>query len=77
MARLDATGALIVHTSVTEQGQGTEAIVAQVAATALGVDLDKVRVVLGDTDVIPYGGGTWPRAAPALAARRSGRRARP
>ena len=59
VARLDATGALIVHTSVTEQGQGTEAIVAQVAATALGVDLDKVRVVLGDTDVIPYGGGTW------------------
>lgn len=59
VARLDATGALIVHTSVTEQGQGTEAIVAQIAATALGVGLDKVRVVLGDTDVTPYGGGTW------------------
>lgn len=57
--KLDATGALTVHTSVTEQGQGTEAVMAQIAATAVGVPLDRVRVVLGDTDVIPYGGGTW------------------
>ncbi len=57
--RLDATGAVIVHTSVTEQGQGTEAVIAQVVATAFGVPLERVRVILGDTDVTPYGGGTW------------------
>ena len=44
---------------VTEQGQGTEASIAQIAADAVGVDIDKVRVVTGDTDVTPYGGGTW------------------
>jgi len=45
--------------SVTEQGQGTEGIFAQIAASALGVTLDKVRVITGDTGVTPYGGGTW------------------
>ena len=27
--------------------------------TVLGVSLERVRVVLGDTDNTPYGGGTW------------------
>ena len=57
--RMDATGAVIVQTSLTEQGQGSEALTAQVVASALGVTLDKVRVILGDTDNTPYGGGTW------------------
>ncbi|MCZ6589027.1 MAG: xanthine dehydrogenase family protein molybdopterin-binding subunit [Alphaproteobacteria bacterium] len=57
--RLDSGGSIIVHTSITEQGQGTDTIVAQVAATAFGTTLDKVRVVTGDTDNVPTGGGTW------------------
>jgi carbon-monoxide dehydrogenase large subunit len=57
--RLDPTGMLTVIASVTEQGQGTEAVFAQVAATAVGVSIDKVRVITGDTAVTPYGGGTW------------------
>ena len=42
-----------------EQGQGTEAILAQIAATAVGLPIEHVRVVTGDTGVTPYGGGTW------------------
>jgi carbon-monoxide dehydrogenase large subunit len=57
--KLDAEGNLWVYSGVTEQGQGAEAVMAQVAATAFGVPLERVRVVLGDTDVTPYGGGTW------------------
>ena len=57
--RLDAKGNVICASGVTEQGQGAEAVMAQVTATALGVSLDKVRVITGDTDVTPYGGGTW------------------
>jgi carbon-monoxide dehydrogenase large subunit len=57
--RLEPTGMLTVLCSVTEQGQGTEAIFAQIAASAVGVSLDKVRVITGDTGVTPYGGGTW------------------
>jgi carbon-monoxide dehydrogenase large subunit len=57
--RLDARGNVICLTGVTEQGQGAEAVLAQVTATAVGVPLEKVRVITGDTDVTPYGGGTW------------------
>src|SRR5687768_829442 len=57
--RLEPTGMVTVMCSVTEQGQGTEAIFAQIAASAVGVSLEKIRVVTGDTAVTPYGGGTW------------------
>src|SRR5438067_1602641 len=57
--RLEPSGMLTVLCSVTEQGQGTEAIFAQIAASAVGVSLDKVKVITGDTGVTPYGGGTW------------------
>jgi carbon-monoxide dehydrogenase large subunit len=57
--RLEPTGMITVMSSVTEQGQGTEAMLAQIAASAVGVALDKVRVITGDTGVTPYGGGTW------------------
>jgi carbon-monoxide dehydrogenase large subunit len=57
--RLEPTGMVAVMCSVTEQGQGTEGIFAQIAASAVGVSMDKVRVITGDTGVTPYGGGTW------------------
>jgi len=57
--RLEPTGMVTVLCSVTEQGQGTEAIFAQIAASAVGVSMDKVKVITGDTGVTPYGGGTW------------------
>ena len=57
--RLDATGAVVCQISVTEQGQGTEAVIAQVVATSFGVPIERVRVFTGDTDNTPYGGGTW------------------
>jgi carbon-monoxide dehydrogenase large subunit len=57
--RLEPTGMVTVMCSVTEQGQGTDGIFAQIAASAVGVTIDKVRVITGDTGVTPYGGGTW------------------
>ena len=57
--RLDAGGALHVAASITEQGQGTNTIIAQIAADVFGTDLDRVKVTTGDTAVVPYGGGTW------------------
>ena len=64
--RLDAKGNIICASSVTEQGQGAEAVIAQVAATAVGVPMDRVRVITGDTDVTPYGGGTWASRAAGI-----------
>lgn len=57
--RLEPEGGITVMVGVGEQGQGTEGIYSQIAADAVGVDIAKVRVVTGDTDVTPYGGGTW------------------
>jgi aerobic carbon-monoxide dehydrogenase large subunit len=57
--RLDPMGVLNVMVSVTEQGQGSEAIFAQIAASSVGVTVENVRVMTGDTAVTPYGGGTW------------------
>jgi aerobic carbon-monoxide dehydrogenase large subunit len=57
--RLDAQGSVICQTSITEQGQGSESLTAQIVGSVLGVSMNRVRVILGDTDVTPYGGGTW------------------
>jgi carbon-monoxide dehydrogenase large subunit len=57
--RLDAQGSVICQTSITEQGQGSESLTAQIVGSVLGVPMARVRVILGDTDNTPYGGGTW------------------
>ncbi len=57
--QLDAAGHVVLQAGVTEQGQGTETILAQIAAEALGLAPEQVLVRLGDTDATPYGGGTW------------------
>ena len=56
---LEPSGDIRCAVSVTEQGQGTEAIMAQIAASAVGVPIAHVRVMTGDTDATPYGGATW------------------
>ena len=57
--KLDPAGGITVMVSVGEQGQGSEAIFAQIAADAVGVSIERIKIVTGDTDVTPYGGGTW------------------
>lgn len=44
--------------SVIEQGQGSNTVMAQMAAEALGVDMDRIFVVAPDTDVTPFDAGT-------------------
>lgn len=53
------SGELRCLISVTEQGQGTEAIIGQIVAETVGIDREAVRVVTGDTEVTPHGGATW------------------
>jgi carbon-monoxide dehydrogenase large subunit len=65
-ARLDATGAVFCHTGVTEQGQGAESVIAQCVASAVGIPIERVRVITGDTDNVPYGGGTWASRAAGI-----------
>lgn len=52
--RLLADGSVLVLSGSTEMGQGSRTALAQIAATELGVDLDRVRVVQSDTGGTPY-----------------------
>ena len=57
--RLEPSGAVTCLAGVTEQGQGTETVLAQVVADSVGVSFEAVTVITGDTDAVPYGGGTY------------------
>jgi carbon-monoxide dehydrogenase large subunit len=51
-------GSVEVVTGTQSSGQGHETSFAQVAAERLGLDVDTVRILLGDTDLVGFGGGT-------------------
>lgn len=57
--RVEPSGEVQVYTEVSPHGQGTETVFAQLAADALGVPPDQVRVLHGDTDMLPMGQGTF------------------
>jgi carbon-monoxide dehydrogenase large subunit len=64
--RLEPNGGVLAQVGVTEQGQGTDTVMAQIAASALGVPIASVRVISGDSDAVPYGGGTYGSRAVAI-----------
>jgi CO/xanthine dehydrogenase Mo-binding subunit/aerobic-type carbon monoxide dehydrogenase small subunit (CoxS/CutS family) len=53
-----ADGTLVLHQGATDIGQGANTVIAQIFATSLGVPLDKIEIVGGDTDVTPDAGKT-------------------
>jgi aerobic carbon-monoxide dehydrogenase large subunit len=56
--RVDPSGKVFVLIGVAAQGQGHRTTLAQIVAGELGVPLDQVAVVGGDTAVMPFGMGT-------------------
>ena len=52
--RLDSSGRYTVHVGVTDVGAGAKTTMAIIAAEALGVPLDRITIVSGDTDRCPY-----------------------
>ena len=54
--KVDPQGKVTIYTGMIPMGQGTETTLAQVAAHELGINIDDVRVVWGDTDQTPYTG---------------------
>jgi carbon-monoxide dehydrogenase large subunit len=57
--KLDLSGRVVVATGACSSGQGHETAFAQVAADVLGVPLDWVTVIGGDTATVPFGVGTF------------------
>ena len=66
--RIEPDGNVTVSSPVIDMGQGTKTMVATVAAEALGVSVDDVEVRLGDTDVTPYGLGSFGARSSIVAA---------
>jgi carbon-monoxide dehydrogenase large subunit len=52
--RIADDGSVTVHVGTSAQGQGHATLLARVAADALGVSEETVRVIAGDTDQTPY-----------------------
>jgi carbon-monoxide dehydrogenase large subunit len=57
--KIDLAGHALVATGAVSSGQGHETSFAQVAADALGIPIDWVTVVGGDTAAVPFGVGTF------------------
>ncbi|GAA4723079.1 carbon-monoxide dehydrogenase large subunit [Phytohabitans rumicis] len=57
--RVHPTGKGVLRISVQSQGQGHETTYAQIVAEELGIPVDDIEVVHGDTDQTPFGLGTY------------------
>ena len=69
---IDERGRIIGYTGKTEFGQNIRTSIAQTIADELRVPLERVSLVMADTDLVPYDQGTFgsqstPRMAPQLA----------
>ena len=56
--RFEVGGEVAVVIGTQSNGQGHETTFAQIVADRLGVAFERIRVVQGDTDLVPYGQGT-------------------
>ena len=59
LVRIDPTGDIAVHSGMSSQGQGQGTTFARIAAEALGADIARVTVAMGDTALLPFGRGAF------------------
>ena len=57
--RVHPTGSVVVYTGSSAHGQGHETTFSQIVADKLGVDMDAVEVIHGDTQEVQFGMGTY------------------
>jgi aerobic carbon-monoxide dehydrogenase large subunit len=65
--RVSGDGQVTVTTGAVELGQGLSTALAQIVASELGIKLERVQVVAGDTARIPHGVGTYASRAAVMA----------
>jgi carbon-monoxide dehydrogenase large subunit len=64
--RIEMSGQATIITGATPHGQGQETSFSQIAADRLGIGLDEIVVLRGDTAVAPYGRDTYGSRATAI-----------
>ena len=57
--RMDPQGTVQIAAGIHSHGQGLETTLAQIAADELGVPIDDIQILYGDTQISPYGMGTF------------------
>src|SRR5882672_5347630 len=57
--RVHPTGGVTVYTGSHSHGQGHETTFAQIVADKLGIPMEQIEIVHGDTGAIPFGMGTY------------------
>ncbi|MDT7686195.1 MAG: aerobic carbon-monoxide dehydrogenase large subunit, partial [Pseudonocardiales bacterium] len=57
--RMDTSGTVVVTSGTMSHGQSHETTMAQIVADRLGLDLNQVKIVQGDTDRVTYGFGSF------------------
>ena len=67
VVRFHPTGKVNVYTGTSPHGQGEETTFAMIVADELGLDVDDVEVIHGDTDNTPMGWGTYGSRTTAVA----------
>jgi len=57
--KLDFDGSIVVLTGAADIGQGSSTVLVQAVAEVLGLDIGRVRIVSGDSDVVPKDNGSY------------------
>ena len=57
--KLDFDGSIVVLTGAAEIGQGSSTVLVQTVAEVMGLDISRVRIVSGDSDVVPKDNGSY------------------
>ena len=57
--KIDEDGTISCLTGKIEMGQGIIMSLVQIIADDLNVPMEKIKMVMGDTDLCPWDGGTW------------------
>ena len=58
MARMLFDGSVLIMSGTSDMGQGARTTYTQLAAHELGVARDRIRIVMGDTNVVPFDNST-------------------
>src|SRR6266481_2372822 len=57
--KIDRDGGVVVYTGASDIGQGSDTMVAQIAAEVLGCKMNRIKVVAADTDLTPVDIGSY------------------
>src|SRR5207245_5894378 len=58
LARMHYDSSVTILSGTSDMGQGARTVLAQIAAEALGIPVDRIAMIMGDTSVVPFDSST-------------------